>query len=526
MKKISILLNAMLLSLPLVSLAQEFTIKWGPLMNVGKTDYVDDFVYADANQVTITKKNLKTGKFNAIEKYDKNFKLVYAKELTSTDKNTYVVNSGYTGSKILNLLRIYNSSAKTNDYKLSVIDDTPNAKPSIWDIAQIDLSDKKSYSSTSVYYSPDYKTRVYVIEKSSNSLKNASDKEFIVSVANEKGEKLWQKSITNKGVSNYFSEITELAVNNSGEVVLVEKRFNEDNTKRTDLVKVDGEFISGYEYNLYIFTNKGNDYKKVNIDLGAKRIQSLNTEVNPDNGNFQFAGMYSNGKKSVIQGVLFGEIDTQGKVVKSTSKDFSNEFIDQFKKGAVDKEKGDDDEGLSSSFKLRRFLSREDGGAYIVFEYYKMVVTTITTANGTSTKITYYYNDVIVTSVNKEGNIDWNYRIPKYQRGPSYIFSSIVPFVSGNTLGIIYNENPKNLDLNFDDKFKTVNFKESIAIVRTLTPDGKLKSSELFKNKDFETLLQPSMCRQTSPTTIAIYGGKFGMLSIKDARLGVIEIKP
>lgn len=525
MKIFKTILFSALLATPLAN-AQEYTVKWGPLMDVSKTDYVDGFVHADKDQVTILKKNLRSGVVTAMEKYNKDFRLVYAKELIAPEKNTYILNSAFTGEKILNLFSTYDSKAKTTKYSLSSVDDVPNAKPSEWVISTIDVSGKGNFSNTLSYNSPDYKKKVYIIENQARTQKNASDKEFVIAVADENGNKVWQKTITNKGVSSYFSDISELAINSKGDVVLVEKRYNEDNDKKKDIVKVNGDFVSGYEYNLYIFSNNGSEYKKINVDLGERFIKSVNTEVNPENDNFQFAGMYSNGRRGVIQGVFFGEIDTKGQVIKSSQKDFTDEFLDSFKKSAKAKEKGDDDEGLSSSFILRRFLSREDGGAYIVFEYYKLVVTTTTDASGrTSTRYTYHYNDVIVTSIEKNGNIDWNYRIPKYQVSASFLFSSIVPFVSGNTLGIIYNDNPQNIDKEFDEKFKNVNFKDCAAVVRTLTPDGKMKSEELFRNKEFKTLLQPSMCKQTSPTTIAIYGGKFGMFSIKDARLGVISIK-
>lgn len=525
MKIFKPLLLSTLLITPLIH-AQDYTVKWGPLMNVSKTDYVDRFIHADKDQVTILKKNLRSGVVTAMEKYNKDFKLVYAKELIAPEKNTYILDAAFTGEKILSLFSTYDSKAKTTKYSLSSVDDVSNAKPTEWIISTVDVSGKGNFSNTLSYNSPDYKKKVYIIENQARTLKNASDKEFVIAVADENGKKVWQKTITNKGVSSYFSDISELAVNSKGDVVLVEKRYNEDNEKKKDIVKVNGDFVSGYEYNLYIFSNNGSEYKKVNVDLGERFIKSVNTEVNQENDNFQFAGMYSNGRRGVIQGIFFGEIDTKGQVIKSSQKDFTNEFLDSFKKGATAKEKGDDDEGLSSSFKLRRFLSREDGGAYIVFEYYKLVVTTTTDASGrTSTRYTYYYNDVIVTSINKDGKIDWNYRIPKYQVSGSYIFSSIVPFVTGNTLGVIYNENPKNMDNEFDDNFKRVNFKDCVAIVRTLDPSGKLTSSELFRNKEYNTLLQPTMCQQTSPNSIAIYGGKFGMFSVKDARLGVITIK-
>jgi hypothetical protein len=502
--------------------AQNYTVKWGPLMEVSKTDYVDGFIYADKDQVTILKKNLKSNTITGIEKYNKDFKLLYRKELTSTDKYTSLLYASYTGENIQSLMKVTNPKAKTSTYNVMTIGDAASAKASEWKMATVDFSEKgASYNSLS-YNSPDYKKRVYVIEGNSTSAKFAKDKEFVIAVVDENGKKLWQKTITNKGIMNNTSTIDELAVNKNGDVVLVEKR--EDPENKGGKIKF---FASSkdYDYFLYIFTNNGNDYKKININIGGNKIESVNTEVNRENDNFQFAGMYSNGKRGVIQGVFAGEIDSKGDVVKSNQKDFSDSFLDSFKKGSTAKERGDDNEGLSPNFKLRRFFSREDGGGYLVFEYYKLVITTTTSSSGrTSTRYTYYYNDIIVTSIDPAGKIDWNYRIPKTQVSGSYVFSSIVPFISGNNLGIIYNENPKNMDNEFSESFKKVNFKECVGIVRTLDPSGKLVSDVLFKNKDFNILLQPRMCEQTSPNTVAIYGGKFGMFSIKDARLGTVEI--
>ena len=78
MKIFKVFLFASLLSAPIVK-AQNYTIKWGPLMEVSKTDYVDGFIYADKDQVTILKKNLKSNTITGIEKYNKDFKLLYRK---------------------------------------------------------------------------------------------------------------------------------------------------------------------------------------------------------------------------------------------------------------------------------------------------------------------------------------------------------------------------------------------------------------------------------------------------------------
>lgn len=503
--------------------AQEYTVKWGPLMDISKTDVVDDLIYADKNQMTISRKNIKTRTFTAIEKYNKDFKLVYTKDLTSVEKGTSLLNASFTGEKYLNLFSVYNSKAKTKKYSVMTMGDEVNSKVKEWTIATVDLSEKGSGYTSSFYNSPDYKKKVYLLENQFSNFKNTRDKEFIIVVLNEQGEKLWQKTITNKGVPSSHSNIIDLAVNNNGDVLLVEKR----------LATEDGEYKGSrfgmfknleYDNNLYLFTNNGNDYNKVNVELGDYNIRSVRSEVNQENDNFQFAGMYSNGKRGIIQGVFFGEINSKGQIVKSNQKNYSDSFLDSFKKGSTGKERGEDDEGLSENFLLRKFLTREDGGAYLVFEYYRLVVITTTTSTGkTSTRYSYQYKDIIVTSVDPSGKIDWNYRIPKYQISSGTIFSSIVPFINGNKLGIIYNENPKNLEKEFEDKFSKVNFKECVAVVRTLDPKGNLTSDVLFKNKEFNILLQPSMCKQTSPKTLAIYGGKFGLLSFKDARLGTVE---
>lgn len=499
--------------------AQNYNVKWGPLMPPSRTDIMEGFVYADQDHVTVLKKNLRTKKISGIEKYNSDFKLMYFRELIFEDKNIESIDASFTGKKILNFYSIYNPKAKTLSYKIQTMDDAANSELSELDIATVDKSNNNIYYTIFGYNSPDYKNKVYVIENRVWNKKDDHDKEYVIVVVGEDGNKLWQKTITNKGVSIGMSTITELAVNKNGDVVVVESRVSSDSKTSNFSIMMGNNIL--YDINLYMFTNNGTEYKKINVTSGNFNSTSCGVEVNQENDNFQFAGMYSNGNRGVIQGVFTGEIDKSGAIVKSNQKDFSDSFLDSFEKFTTAKEKGDKNEGLSPEFQFRRYLTREDGGGYIIFEYFRKSVGTSTSGN---TGTNYIFNDIIVTSVDPSGKMDWNFRIPKNQESTHQTHSSFVPFINGNKLGLIYNENPKNLDLKFNEKFKKLDLRESVAVVRTLDPTGKLSTDILFKNKDFKIMVEPGMWKQTSPSTIAIYGGPYGLTYYKNARLGTVEI--
>jgi|GEM_PF-3200489 len=519
------LLSPILLMLSTFAFAQNTKITWGPPLSVSRTDYIGEIIHADENGFMITRKNLNRGTVNAIEKYTNSFRLQYAKDLSGNSRLTNLEDTYWSGKKFLFLTDDYNNKAKTSTYTVSAFEDSKSTASKETPIVTLDLSDKGSLHNTLTANSPDYSTKVYLIENSSKSMKTSKDKEYHISVFDINGEKKWQKTITDKGTSDYLAEIAEVSVNSNGDVFVIQKKYDEDNTKKKELVKVNGESISGYEYAAYVFTNNGETYKKISFDLGSRNILSMNVEVSPKTDNFQYVGMYGNKKYSTIHGIFFGEVDNKGSIVKKSQSDFTPAFLDNFKRVSVATAKGDDPAALRNNFKLRAVLSRPDGGAYVVFEYYKLVVTYRTDSQGRSyTTYTYYYNDIIVSSIGKDGNVAWNYRIPKVQISGSYIFSSIVPVLYGNKLCLIYNENPSNLNKSFDQNFAKVGFKNCSTIMRSLDPEGNLKTIELFRNKDVGTMLQPSVCKQTGPNTVAIYGGKFGLVSIKDGKLGLLEL--
>lgn len=509
-----------------VANAQNYEVKWSPLIDVTKTDFIGEVLEGDDDGVAILKKNLRSNLITSIEKYDKNLNLISTQNYVDQESKSTTYDTYFNGKNIISV----------NIYK------DPETKKILSGITATENLGEASKVKNNVLFdfegvvkgvlpifktsnSPDKKLKVYLFDINSNLIKRTEGKIIFVAVVDENGDIVWSKRIQNDEVSNYFSEINDIVVNNKGDVFIVEKRYNEDNVKKLDGIK-EGKnlYVSGYKMHSFLISDNGGKYKKVDLHLSTKNIRSLGVVASANSNNFQLTGNYGDGELASLSGVYYGEVNTQGEVIHLDKNDYSNEFIESFFNSSISKNSSDEDKSLKNVFELRKILTRADGGLYAVYECYLYFVEY---KPGTTSIVnnTWYFKEIIVTSISAEGKILWNLRIPKEQSSfLNNIYMSIVPFIDGNQLGIIYNENPMNISKDFSEKFTGVGFNNSVAILRKISPDGKVETQELFKNRDMSIILQPGKCVQTFSGNVVLYGGKFGVYSVKDARLGIIHI--
>ena len=97
----------------------------------------------------------------------------------------------------------------------------------------------------------------------------------------------------------------------------------------------------------------------------------------------------------------------------------------------------------------RNFYVHSDGSMIITGEQYFSVTTTSTDANGnTTSRTTYYYHDILVTKINKDGSLAWMKKLPKRQSGGKSQGSMSFKMIEGeNDLYFVYMDNIKNLAL-------------------------------------------------------------------------------
>ncbi|MGB1243700.1 MAG: hypothetical protein ACPG49_14340, partial [Chitinophagales bacterium] len=105
------------------------------------------------------------------------------------------------------------------------------------------------------------------------------------------------------------------------------------------------------------------------------------------------------------------------------------------------------------------------------------------------------------------GEIEWATKVPKSQttRNDGGHFSSYSYMLKGRNIHLIYNDNPKNLFPNAPRTF-SFNGKKSVVTLATLSPEGHLKRSLLFSNRDERIVTRPKACEQMSLEQMVICG--------------------
>lgn len=143
-----------------------------------------------------------------------------------------------------------------------------------------------------------------------------------------------------------------------------------------------------------------------------------------------------------------------------------------------------------------------NGIAFIAEQYYTAQKTLIDPGSKAETTINYfYYNDLLVFGVNKEGELDWYKHIPKNQESldDNGYWHSFVAVLNVNQVKILYNDNPANLKNTIPEKTKLLknnlntNKATGQAVMISIFADGSFEKYPLFPEKDSKVCILPKM---------------------------------
>lgn len=154
------------------------------------------------------------------------------------------------------------------------------------------------------------------------------------------------------------------------------------------------------------------------------------------------------------------------------------------------------------NYVLRDILFFDNGGfAFVAEQLYEKTTTFIAPGTKVETKIeNYYFNDLLITGVTKEGVLDWQKRIAKNQfsTDDNGYYHSVITFVDANKLRIIYNDHQSNLENKIAEKTKQLKNNPALppkgqAIMATLYSDGSYEKYTLFKKEDNKYVIVPKL---------------------------------
>ncbi len=455
-----------------------------------------------------------------IEKYDPKFKEVYSKEFKSDRKGLETLGLKYFQGKFAWL---YSEENKKEDWiKYGIIPiglDGKQAKPV--DIAKIKYETRRDLPSIVWDISKD--SSKMLIRAISDNDDDDQDLGVFVSVLDQTYTPIWSKK-TKIDHSEETIAILKSHLLNDGSVFLLAKVY--EGKKAKESKKEKKKSVPNYDIMLFRITKDSDKPSEIKLNLGDSFIQGASLTSDAA-GNLNCAGFYSNTRSGSIQGVFFLKLSPDGAVLAQSKKEFTVSDLKIIGKGNTKKDKTGD-EGLESGFTFSDFLIKDDGSAVVISEENFSVTTSYynPTTRSTTYRTTYHSHDIVFFSIKADGNIERVTVIPKYQVGSSSFFQSYVAMVNGQDVVFFYNEDEDNMGkpvVNPKPK-PTGNFKDCVAVMTTLQPDGKLVRKQLFEAKDVESLFVPKNSTRFSNNQLFFVSQKFKMFGKSNFHIGTVTI--
>jgi hypothetical protein len=346
-----------------------------------------------------------------------------------------------------------------------------------------------------------------------------TDTKFHLAVFDSKMEKQWEKDVKLPFDPGVFS-VDQLKVDDGGNVYLIGIEYQEKSEARTS--RREGK--PTYTYHLYRYAANGMDVFEMPVELEGKFITDLQAD-GATNGDVIVSGFYSEKGSFSIKGAFYMSIDgSTHKVKVQKLSEFETDFITQYySEREKKKEKKQEDKGKEPElyqFRLDNLLIREDGGITLIAEQFYIQEVTYTsydpTTHSTTTHTTYYYNynDILVLSFNKDGEMEWKTKIPKRQctANDGGYYSSYSYSVVGDKLYFIFNDNPKNLFLKANEEpYSFTGSKELAVVLVEVDASGKTSRELLMTTEKGDIIVRPKMCEQTGAREVFICSEKTKM---------------
>ena len=185
-----------------------------------------------------------------------------------------------------------------------------------------------------------------------------------------------------------------------------------------------------------------------NFDFKNKGILGAALEFAPT-GELICAGTYSElttkGNIDDFDGIFYAKINpTTGEVVSENNRKLDRKTVEFM----TSKRNAHRDEGVSSAFGIKGFVSLENGSSDLILEETYMFVET--SYNGRTYTTTYHYvsKAILVANIDTNGEIVWINHIPKHQHttNDNGMFNSCTYFKDKNTLKFVFADNNNNYD--------------------------------------------------------------------------------
>lgn len=297
-----------------------------------------------------------------------------------------------------------------------------------------------TYYSFSIDFSENKEKIIFRYNYAPEIKKDSESKAKIgMAVFNSELEKLWDNDIIMPQTENLLSVVDFTIDSYSNGYFLLRK--SEEEISRKTAQDPDNFSLS------ILKVDENGASEETSFKIQDKIIDNVLIKENK-NGDIVCAGYYRKPKSYSIDGVFTAILSQDGSLTEPSMYEFSMDFIKQYRsiseKGERKlQEKEDKGELGMSHLQMRSIIDLSDGSTLITGEIFYITTTTDSKGN---TRTTYHYNDIILTKINVDGEVEWMKKIPKKSTRDSYR-----QFISDDFIYITFSDNPLNAAL-ADDK--------------------------------------------------------------------------
>lgn len=451
------------------------------------------------------------------QKYDRKFELVFSREFKAENKDIDLDNMLYAKDKFLICTHTNDKGEKKYTCSVRPVDFNGKAGK-VQKVVSITYKDKDDRPSEVSWQMSEDTTQLLcatIADDNDDDLKARVS----VSVYDNQLNKVWAKNLS-LPYSQEQVEAQNWRLANDGQVYLLAKVY--DGSRKKESKKIGDKRRPAYRLILFRFNGTDEKAKETVLSLDNSFVTDVTFKLNHIN-DIICAGFYAEDTKGVVLGVFYIRIDGKTGAVMTTSK---KEFLKEELAQLDTKKDRSGDQGLDSDYKFNELILRDDGGVLVTAE--SVYKTVYMENNGvTMRQVTIYHKDeLFVTSVGPDGNIDWVKVIPKRQEGSEKMFIGYMTMYSDNVLYLLYNDDVDNIKQPLTAKAKGLSsFRDAAAALVTISPDGRASRRKIFDAKeDADALMVPENGAQISPDELFFVTTKFKFLGKTRLRLGVFRL--
>lgn len=492
------------------SSAQEQTINisWGPENEIPKKTYFGDVLGADDKNYYLIKNYYKGKGAQWLVKYNMNhevesetlIKMRINEDNDGVNEGIYMLKDHF----VIFLSR----KDKTRDKNVlyAIVTDKDGKQEAPVEVDAIDYKSKRNAGGFTIYPSKDL-TKILVYHD--EAFEKKGYERFNYKMYSQNLELLWEKPVELPYKDSKFNVAT-CRIDEEGNVYVlgtlnVDKNIN--------------------QYKMFAYYTKKDRLEEVDVDF-AKAYSVLSLQFDYINSHLIFVGFYTDTKRNGIQGLVYNKINAKSlnKVVETTQP-FNREDLIKF----TSEKAADKGAGLQVNYKIDHILVDADGAIKVVAEYYYVAVHTSRVNNTTYTTYTYHYNNIMVISLDKKGEIRWVSGIDKFQSSTNDggTFSSYTFAYTNTDLYFLFVDNCKNIappepgDKKQVYGVSTQSIKNVCITLASINGKGEVSRTayQTLKKED-KTFFMPKRYTQLSGNSLLVYSAgpkkfKHGLLTVK-----------